>query len=1579
MQKTKLKKSVIVGFLAIVMIFSCTIMSSSANAATPAWMQESLTKLTDWGVLKGYPDGKMHENDPVTRAQFVAMINRAFGYSTKASKTPFKDVNKKAWYADDISIAYNAGYFTGTSKTTASPNAALTREQAVTILARNLRLEETPGQIMDFTDGDDFASWSRGYIKSAVADGLINGYADGSFKPGKVITRGEMAKVLAGALGNLVNTNGARSLGGVFSNVTLNTPGAILRDTTIGGNLYLTGGVGLGDVILENVKVLGKIVVIGGGESQDGTASITMRNVTANELIVDNMDGQYVSLSVDGDSFIRNATVKSSAYINDNTDDDHGIRFISLEAPSGSSFNLSGNVKSVSDCTPSSVVKVSKGSIANLTVDEKAAGSEVVFSNNAKTTQLNLDTATKVTGKGDIGKLDIAAPDCEIEMLPDELTIRPGVTAKVDGEEYGSSDASEISDTPRILAGYPKTTLLTSNSITPVFQTNKRGTIYWVIAYTASPTIKAEDIISPPADNSYILKSGSIAVTASNKDTSTKVTGLVVGGKYTLYSILVDSHNWESPVKSLAFQTTDDSVPAFTTGYPYMSLLTAKSAPPQVFAMTTKDCIMYYALMPANSTAPSSAEFLAGSLSGAISSGTKDMKKNIADYVDLEGEVEESTKYDLYLWLIDNDGAKSSAIKKLSFETKDETPPKFEADMVVTSIKATSLDCFCILNEEGTVYWTIVKENTEYPRPAKTGETTIALTDDYAKLQITSGMYAIKYGKVAAKALTNVKITISGLDSETAYDIYYVAVDKAGNYSEKVEKLSANTLDSIAPTVTQEFSKVPELDPTTPFPDTTITLHFSENIKEINNAKTFAQLFSENKDDFAKSLANTISIYSISKTGEKVRVNSYSDSQTDWVVNYKNVDLKLSDGKLDIVFPSSEDSTKSALNLKAGATYFFQCENICDCSSGENKMPVTTLPTFSTISAQVAITQLNEYPNSSQLSFTLTPESASNADPSIDYDVIIWSDTTITFDLYRRKRADANIASGDWGTPTEITIFVDNEAQNYVGKSVSKELSLLQNNRFPMLNQFKDTYDYAIKIKKINSSTDESKWSQEVNIKVNVVSGSTSNLSNLSNSINDTSFTKYTSSKSVTIIGEPSPFILSKQFTDTAPPTLLQGFPSFDPSDITCDIDFFLDGPGTIYYLIAPTNVIIPKDKSGNTVTTTAPNGMELSYPTIGEIINPSSNQRCQSGKLTVGNILSTASIYNLEPSTDYYVYIVTKGSSDIYSEYTKLFYFRTDPETIPSISIQTQNATATITSSGSGILTYILDPLTEEMFSILDEPFSNYAINNALSKGCSQKILNGNVYDALTELYTDYSYFDTFATDEAKNTLYKAITVQDSNKKTVHAIEKNINITKGDTIIDCSNKDLSKIDYYFLALVQNRSKTGYCFFAAEPITTKDHDAPEITSVESTITYNGSSASGNIIIDFDENICYYITPQNSNKASKKSIDRGPATGGTETRKASFISCTDSKIFDNYDDATRVKMLTNKDLVNQETNRLVIQFSNITASSSASASITSNLCDAQYNKRDSNITVTVSIKNGDVDVKFKDGSTYWDVS
>ena len=215
----------------------CTVLSAHSVQAAE-WMTPYLEQVQDWGVMRGDSSGNLHEDRSITRAEFVTLVNRAFGYTEQSPANPFTDVNPNDWFAEDISIALQAGYFNGTSPTTAAPYSLVTREQAAVLLGRCLRFQGVPNAAnSSFTDMRDIGGWSRGMVQEAAELGIIQGYADGSFKPDRPITRGQMACFLVRALGTLVQEPGEQTSGGVYGNLTITTPGVKLKDTVVTGNL----------------------------------------------------------------------------------------------------------------------------------------------------------------------------------------------------------------------------------------------------------------------------------------------------------------------------------------------------------------------------------------------------------------------------------------------------------------------------------------------------------------------------------------------------------------------------------------------------------------------------------------------------------------------------------------------------------------------------------------------------------------------------------------------------------------------------------------------------------------------------------------------------------------------------------------------------------------------------------------------------------------------------------------------------------------------------------------------------------------------------------------------------------------------------------------------------------------------------------------------------------------------------------------------------------------------------------------------------------------------------------------------
>jgi len=95
------------------------------------------------GIVTGYKDGTFRPNDPVTRGQFAAFIDRAYGkYLPNNSNIEFKDVPKTLSSHDAIKKLAGAGIATGYKDGTFKPNETLTKEDLATFMYRTVKYLE---------------------------------------------------------------------------------------------------------------------------------------------------------------------------------------------------------------------------------------------------------------------------------------------------------------------------------------------------------------------------------------------------------------------------------------------------------------------------------------------------------------------------------------------------------------------------------------------------------------------------------------------------------------------------------------------------------------------------------------------------------------------------------------------------------------------------------------------------------------------------------------------------------------------------------------------------------------------------------------------------------------------------------------------------------------------------------------------------------------------------------------------------------------------------------------------------------------------------------------------------------------------------------------------------------------------------------------------------------------------------------------------------------------------------------------------------------------------------------------------
>lgn len=1504
-----------------------------------------LDRLVSWDIMRGDQAGNLEPNRSITRAEFVTMLNRTFGY-IKTGAQPFRDVVTRDWYYDDISAAYTAGYFQGTSKSTASPNATLTREEATTMLCRNLMLQPVSGENLSFTDSRLASSWSRGYIKAAANEGILRGDPGGKFRPLDNITRGEVATMLVRVIGTPIQDPGTYSTS-VAGNLMVSCSGVTLENMTVTGDLYITGGVGLGYVTLNNVTVYGKIIASGAGESNKGDCSIILKNCTAPEMIVDSPSNQYVTIRTVGNTDIDKVYVRTDTYLEGKSTGRHGFQYIEVDGESGTRLDLAGNIHEVVTVAPKSEINVGSGTVKKMTVDENAVDSTVTIAQSAAVEELNLDTGAAVTGKGAIGTLNVNAPGCKVEMLPDDINIRPGITADIHGMKMDSTLADQISDSPRILSGYPRMDDIAPTQAKTSFTTNKPGTIYWAVRLSGDGPMAANDLIKPPTYGAKIVKNGNLAVKDANEVLSQAVNGLKIDTSYVLSAVLVDSRGDQSLVRSVYFTTPDNSKPDFASGYPKAA--TIEDTYVDFDVATTKTCALYWAIYKKGMPAPTANDFKDGSLSGAIDSGSRKMIRSEEDSIRMGDVIEtaknalaELTDYDAYFFLTDS--INDSSVKKVSITTADRTPPEFLNNYPrISKIDKTALTGEAAINEDGKVYWAIVKHGTDYPVE------NAALDDDTAreldqKLQIKGGMYALKSGSFNAKKNTAASFNMSGLEAETAYDIYFVAEDNSGNLSAIKVLENAKTLDTNTPKLVElRFSEAS--DEGIPLADTDITLVFSEDIYSTQTKLSLVEMFESGKDEFdvagSKDGKNvtwstvidgmfTLNNLDITAPDKKVPLNLGSPTGT----GKENMTVSLNeDGQTEVTFHNA------ALNLLSGTRYQFVLNFITD-SSNNNMGRDTKSDEFRIMDAQVDFNELETVTITADdgstvpvdTTFSMIPyaNSTANASDNTRYDVIIASDTTISFNLYRREHND----SAKWTkVKTDPISIVNPTTEKWSGRSYNKDIAgWTEPEKYPVLQSLKTGYDYAIELTSINQITEKDKWDATVNLYLFCVAGSPSNLRNLvQGDVTESIWQqRVITGKTVSSIGNPSNFSIEIVRSNQSAPNFNQAYPRISPGDSLTTISYQLDRAGDVYYVVAPETNLPPKndktiidkeygfdwviqppnssgilnlgklnDTDAPTVLRAGQRDMGITSPNASQIMNPSqftNDAGYRTGKATYsGAGTATIQIENLNANSKYYIYFVLKGSYALPSNVMCYKFSTTDvvPPNLEANAQNTNNVQYQVSSATSGNI----------------QVDTYWALYNANADGhpsiFDEEITVDSKPMKILEAMKDDT-FDLNADSKTKQKVWDALTGGGSGYLNAQS-GQNLNVSAGAEWVPFQNfLDSEKLEYnntyVFIVAAQNKQGGNPVFRSVKNIMRVDARGPLIESIVTTQSPVSSDNlfSGTITIAFDK-VLYVRKHDGSKKeyapGNKNDVipSAGTCTITQATPKTLYITCSNMPV------------------------------------------------------------------------------------
>ena len=173
------------------------------------WFYNDVLFVYEEGLFAGTSDTTFSPNAAMTRAMLVTVLYRLEGQPAVNGRSGFSDVQYNGYYEDAVTWAADNGIVNGTSTTTFSPNANVTREQMAAILYRYAQHKKyntaASSGLNGFTDHASVSGYAAASLEWAVAEKLVNGSA-GKLMPTGNATRAQVAAILHRFVENVAKT-----------------------------------------------------------------------------------------------------------------------------------------------------------------------------------------------------------------------------------------------------------------------------------------------------------------------------------------------------------------------------------------------------------------------------------------------------------------------------------------------------------------------------------------------------------------------------------------------------------------------------------------------------------------------------------------------------------------------------------------------------------------------------------------------------------------------------------------------------------------------------------------------------------------------------------------------------------------------------------------------------------------------------------------------------------------------------------------------------------------------------------------------------------------------------------------------------------------------------------------------------------------------------------------------------------------------------------------------------------------------------------------------------------------------------
>lgn len=376
--------SLILAFAMAVSLFTV-----GASAAEPTygdtaghWAEASIERWSGYGIIQG-SNGKFDPDGQLTCAQLATILARLLKLPA-AKDAGFIDNPADAWYYDAINRCAAAGILKGNGDGTVTPNASITRERAMVMLARALGIEPlSRPDLSKYADVAQVSPYAQGYLAALIEAGIVGGVTADRLAPQDNITRAATVTILDRAIQTYADKAGAAV--SASGGLVLVAADDVTVSGTIGRLLIPTDNI---VVIVSGSKNIGSIAITG------NHSTVILDNATADDVTI---SGVGSKVETKNGSHIKNIALTESA------------SGAVVAAGSGTTIDNVANSAPGAAVTGSGTVK-SVASDTDVTVETK-------------------NTEVKNTGRSEITVTDAKGK---------ETTVKPGTSTTVNKESASS-------------------------------------------------------------------------------------------------------------------------------------------------------------------------------------------------------------------------------------------------------------------------------------------------------------------------------------------------------------------------------------------------------------------------------------------------------------------------------------------------------------------------------------------------------------------------------------------------------------------------------------------------------------------------------------------------------------------------------------------------------------------------------------------------------------------------------------------------------------------------------------------------------------------------------------------------------------------------------------------------------------------------------------------------------------------------------------------------------------------------------------------------------------------------------------